>query len=1599
MGTSRFVPSLVRSLPRRLRRGALLVVAALAVGPFVVVATPPAGAVTVFGQACPPGQNEIVCENSRPGSPESEWDISGFGDWTIQGFSTEMSVAAGETVDFKIDTDAPAYRVDIYRLGWYGGDGARKVGTVQPSAPLPQNQPDCLSDLTTNLVDCGNWGVSASWAVPADAASGVYVAKPTRTDTGGTSHIVFVVRDDDGGSDVVFQTSDTTWQAYNLYGGANFYYGDNGRATKLSYNRPVTTRGNNQGRDFLFSGEYPLLRFLERNGHDVSYISGIDTHRDGASLLSHRVFVSAGHDEYWSGAQRANVEAARDAGVNLAFFSGNEVYWRTRYEPSIDGSAAADRTLVTYKETWDNAKSDPANEWTGTWRDPRFATPAQGGGLPENALTGTAYMANHILEAIEVPADDGRLRLWRNTPLASQSPGQVAVLAPNTLGYESNEDLDNGFRPAGLVRLSTTTKPTPELLQDFGTRVQPGETTHHMTMYRADSGALVFSAGTIQWAWGLDPRHDGDTAPADPRMQQATLNLFADLGARPSTLMAGMVTPTASTDTTPPTTTITAPAPGTALANGATVTVTGTATDVGGVVGAVEVSLDGGTTWHPAEGRESWSYTGTVSGVGETQIRARAVDDSINRELPGPAVGVAVSCPCSLFGAAEPAVAATTDTSAVELGVRVVPEQDGWIEGIRFYKGAQNNGTHTGTLWSESGTQLATGTFVDETPTGWQEMRFDAPVPVVAGTSYVASYFAPAGGYHAETDAFWLPVQASPLTAPATTTQANGVFAVGNRFPTETFRATNYYVDVLFSDRDTVAPGLASRVPGAGAGSIPVTDPVTVGFSELVAHPSVSVTLSQGSQSVPGTVALTDDGGATRAVLTPSAPLAHGTTYTVSAAAEDLAGNAMPPTTWTFTTSAPPGAPGVCPCGLVEDVAPPGAATVDENVPIELGLRFAADRAGYVTGVQFFKAPGNDGVHVGTLWSGTGQQLARATFTGESTSGWQQVLFDEPVLVDADRDYVVSYTTPGGVYSATSGGLASPLTVGPLRSATGGGAYAYSAGAFPAATSTTDYGVDVVFQPVPPVYDKPTVVATLPQAGAVQVAPDTAIHAQFATEILPGSAEISVTERAGGAPVAGTASFSETSLRLAFQPDAPLVEGRAYRVSVSGARSVDGAKTMDPLTWDFTVSDDDACPCTLVAGVEPAVAAIGDTDAVELGTRFVPQVNGRVTAIRFLKGPGNTGTHTGTLWSAAGTPLAQVTFTGESESGWQTAALDTPVDVTAGTSYVVSYFAPRGSYAATTGFFEGGWTRGPLAADGSRAGVYAYGGGFPTLSFRSSNYFVDVAFEPTDATPPAIVDRSPAAGATGVGPAARVRATFSEPVSPTSVAVTVDAGAGPVAGAATYDEATRTVSFQAADPLPSQTAVTVTVAAADYDGEILAGTTTWTFTTGSSQVDPATCNCTLFGPADTPATAATSDTARVELGMRVVPTVDGVVTGVRFWKGAGNTGTHVGTLWSPSGQALATVTFTGESASGWQQATFDVPVPVTGGTEYTVSYLAPVGGYALSSDYFTSPVTRGYLTAPASAGVYRYGGGFPTSSWRSGNYWVDLVFEPAGGTP
>jgi len=850
-------------------------------------------ALPAFGTCVAP-QNPIEAENCLPGTPPSVWYIADAGSPNIQGFTTEISANLGQTVFFKINTNALSYRIDIYRIGFYQGNGARLVATLLPSATLPQIQPSCLSDSTLGLTDCGNWAVSASWAVPSTAVSGIYYARLTRLDTGEASPVLFVVRNDVSHSAILAQTSDTTWQAYNDYGGSSLYSGPVHRAYKVSYNRPVNVPN---GYTWFFSAEYPMVRWLEANGYDITYFAGVDADRNGALIPQHKVFISMGHDEYWSGGQRASVEAARSAGVNLGFFSGNEIFWKTRWEPSVDGTNTAYRTLVCYKETAANSVIDPADPpvWTGWWRDPRFSPPGDGG-RPENALSGTIFWVNSVRrDAITVPQADGRMRFWRNTSIASLASGQVATLPTGVLGYEWDIDADNGFRPAGLVPLSTTTLNVPTYLLDYNT-FGNGTATHHLTLYRASSGALVFGAGTVQWSWGLDNNHSIDNVtPTDPNMQQATINVLADMGAQPATLLGGLVPATASTDTTPPKSTINSPASGSTVTAGSVVTVSGSAVDSGGgVVGAVEISVDGGKSWHRAAGRENWSYSFTVGNTGTLSIQSRSVDDSGNIEVPGPGITLVT--------------ALSVSTSSL--------------------------------------------------PNGTQSLAYSQSLAAAGGTT------------------------------PYTWSLVSGA----------------------------LPPGLNLSSGGQVAGT-----PSSTGTSNF-------------------TVQVTDSSN-------PVQTATRGLSITVVAAS------------------------GGCPCTIWPSTVVPSVVDVGADTAVELGVSFKSDVSGYITGIRFYKSSANTGVHVGNLWSSTGTLMASGTFTGETSSGWQQVNFSSPVAITANTVYVASYHVNGGHWSVNWSYFASKgVDNAPLHAPANGsggvpnGRYAYgSSSSFPTSTNSANYWVDAVF--------------------------------------------------------------------------------------------------------------------------------------------------------------------------------------------------------------------------------------------------------------------------------------------------------------------------------------------------------------------------------------------------------------------------------------------------------------------------------------------------------------------------------------------------------
>ncbi len=1016
---------------------------------------------TVQSFAVTPPQNAIVLENMKQGTPESVWMI-GAADTSIEGYAAQFTIDHGQKVDFKINTDAKNYRIDIYRLGYYGGDGARLVDSITQNLTTAQSQPSPLFDPTTKLVDAGNWSVSASWNIPGDAASGVYFAELTRLDDGGKNIIPFIVRDDEDPSAITFQTSDTTWQAYNAWGGYNFYGGIDqgghiGRADAVSYNRPIISRdgGFASGpQDFIFGEEYPAIRWLEQNGYDVNYISGIDTAQNAAQLLNSQIFMSVGHDEYWSADQRANVQAARDAGVNLAFLSGNEMYWETRWAPSIDGSGTPYKTLVSYKETWSYADTDPGNT-TGTWRDPQY-----GAGNPENALTGTIFTVDgYTLGTIKIPYSLSNFRFWTNTAVADIQPGEVYSLTPNLLGYEWDSDLDNGFRPAGLIDLSSTTTDVNTLLLDNGNTVGPGTSTHSLTLYRAASGALVFGAGTVYWSWGLDSHHDNEATPTDPNVQQAMVNLFADMGVQPETLMASLVTATQTTDHIAPTSTITSPTSSGSFTAAKAILISGTAVDTGGgSVAVVEVSTDNGNTWHRATGFQNWTYEWTPLAGGNYTILSRAVDDSINMETPsaGTTIAVAPAPVYNLFSpTALPAVLSEQDFHYANLGVQFSSSQSGSIVGIKFFKGIGDGGAHVGSLWSSTGALLASVTFTQESASGWQTAIFSNPVAISAGTTYIASYHTQ--GEYADTDGYFTgPVSNGPLTATGSVFLYDFLQDGKSVFPTNTSNV-NYWVDVIYSPTGVVnQPPVGGNDTGFTAQQ---DNPITIAASVLLANdtdPNGDILSISGIGAASGGKA-TFNSATNTVTFTPNpgytGPASFG--YSISDG-QGGTGSAL------VTLTVVPPVTGV---SLFSSSDTPTVLSENDPHQVNLGVRFVASSAGTISAIKYYKSAGDTGTHTGSLWTSTGTLLATATFTSETTSGWQTVLFSSPVSITAGTTYVASFHSNGN-YADTSGYFGTDHVNGLLTAQAGSnGVYVYgNTDLFPTNTyGATNYWVDVVF--------------------------------------------------------------------------------------------------------------------------------------------------------------------------------------------------------------------------------------------------------------------------------------------------------------------------------------------------------------------------------------------------------------------------------------------------------------------------------------------------------------------------------------------------------
>ena len=828
---------------------------------------------------------------------------------------------------------------------------------------------------------------------------------------------------------------------------------------------------------------------------------------------------------------------------------------------------------------------------------------------------------------------------------------------------------------------------------------------------------------------------------------------------------------------------------------------------------------------------------------------------------------------------------------------------------------------------------------------------------------------------------------------------------------------------------------------------------------------------------------------------------------------------------------------------------------------VELGVKFKSDVAGTITGIRFYKAAANTGTHIGNLWTSNGTLLVAATFTDETESGWQQVLFATPVRITNNTVYVASYHANNGHYSADANyfsgkGVDNPPLHALANGVSGGnGVYAYgSSSAFPNQTwNAANYWVDVLFRAGPPLILTSIVVTPTNSSMITGVSTQfvaTGIYSDGSTRDL--TSQMTWTSSNTGVAIINTnglatgVSTGVTTISAALMnvvgstiltvQSAPLFIATKSLpngfVNMSYAATLKANGGILPYTWSisngslpsgltlnavsglitgtptdtgtvsFTAYVRDAsnpaqtasnvlsitiAPSPPWVTIWPSNAVPGRVDdgpssPVELGVKFRSDVNGAIAGIRFYKAKANTGIHMGNLWTSNGILLAAATFTNETDVGWQQAVFATPVTIASNTVYVASYHSKNGHYSEDDYYFQGkGVDNPPLHALANGVsggnGVYAYGSSsaFPNQTWKAANYWVDVVFQPepialmsiaiTPTSPSILIGATQqftAMGTLSDGSTQNLTTHVAWTSSNAEVAMINASGlaTGVSTGTTTLSASLAGVtgnSVLTVKPMPlSITTISLTngVVNVPYtvtltanggtlpymwsiaDGSLPAGLTlsaaagtitgmpstpgTFSFIVQVSDANNQTATITLniiIIPSVPPAVTIWPSNAvpgqvdggpdsSLELGVKFRSDVDGIITGIRFYKAVANIGTHIGNLWTSNGTLLAAATFTNEITSGWQQALFATPVAIASNTVYVASYHTHSGHYSADLNYFSG---KGVDNPPLHAltdgvsggnGVYAYGSSsvFPNQTYNAANYWVDVVFR-AGPPP
>lgn len=429
----------------------------------------------------------------------------------IEGYASHTSVSAGDIISFHVSCNPHSkFVIDLYRSGYYSGDGARKIAHLGTFAGKPQDDPEIGKN---RLREC-QWAPCLELTIEDDWVSGVYLAKLTSLETGMQSYITFIVKDDRK-VDFLFQCSDTTWSAYNRWPSQYSLYDNEdsvwywGAGVDVSFDRPygkycqIFDAPLTTGSGEWFCWELPIAYWMESLGYDVSYCSNIDTHAHGEDLMRAGTLISVGHDEYYSMEMFDNVRAAIRGGINVAFLSGNTCCGLLEMKASSDGRP---NRIISRVDRFGPRDKIGDNLFHSMETLPRTA--------PNEANIIGARSTGPVVGGADYICHQPNHWLFAGSGMKKGDS------IPGLVGWEWHGD------PAEIPGL--------EIVATGTTNSGAGSGTYTSTLYPGPKGNLVFNASTCWWGDGLSEppgyvrpaAHGASPLGPDRRVQVITTNLL-----------------------------------------------------------------------------------------------------------------------------------------------------------------------------------------------------------------------------------------------------------------------------------------------------------------------------------------------------------------------------------------------------------------------------------------------------------------------------------------------------------------------------------------------------------------------------------------------------------------------------------------------------------------------------------------------------------------------------------------------------------------------------------------------------------------------------------------------------------------------------------------------------------------------------------------------------------------------------------------------------------------------------------------------------------------------------------------------------------------